>query len=725
MEITERELQAKILKLIRSEELSGAIVHSDDIEHLSAARDENCFASFSIDHMVRESCARAAAHALQGLSMLEVLTEDLNVSATSGEILRPDIVCYNAEQHTLVIFELKKSNQTGRQALTELLAYEQELKNTLPFLSNYDTIFVLISTEWSTLMDHSAASAVAWSGKNLLCLEANLENGKLSLNPRLPKAWRITGSSHFPAESLPTVTICLYDYNPPADGLEHEPQFDIRLLTAVDLIAREGDRIGGHGFLLVWRDHSDVSLTTYNITVCGVSPFAFYKAMRLRNNIQSRDGHLIDALDTVITEFDPNGQSASLYKAMEAGMPLLNECSRPHYEGLHYWETDEEMLRGRAIPLRCDFWGLPGIFARDFIADPAVRKHRKGWLKSSDWRDPRIGIAILRSLLEPDAFHDGHVRCSDCFKLGLALGRDLALRAVRAKNESRDSRVDCLLTWGFYELSALMEEVRLLANAATNVKPPDAPFRIVGDASSDDATFSEPLVQWISTEFLQASAIHTMFFEIGLNATFAYDSSVRRLLPDEWRRKSREDQKNSFVQAYVIVLMVLATSEKDGGLLENDKLLKRTLLQTLSINPSLGIKKAIEEVKKLGVPAVFNGWTALLDLADGHIPPVFHQHSDVAPANPDWNWLKQGIDEMRERGVPFPAVHLQANGALTTGPIGQQGVEAMGDVSDPETEVLFSDHSHGILVVKKTSWAELKAGKHFAVRSSDSPGRDK
>lgn len=161
MMITERQLQRKILKLIRSEELASKIHVPDEITALAERHNENSFVSFSIDHHARLSCARAAAQALSSLTMLEVLTEDLNVSMTNKELLRPDIVCHNAEQETLVIFELKKSGQTGRQALTELLAYEQELKNTLPFLSNYDTVFVLISTEWTTLMDHSAASAVA------------------------------------------------------------------------------------------------------------------------------------------------------------------------------------------------------------------------------------------------------------------------------------------------------------------------------------------------------------------------------------------------------------------------------------------------------------------------------------------------------------------------------------------------------------------------------------
>ena len=225
----------------------------------------------------RSSCAEAASHALSCLFNLDILADDRNVSLTVGQQLRPDVVCFSPENKSLVLFELKKSGQAGREALTELIAYEQELKNHLPFLANYETVFVLVSAEWTTLMDHSAASAVIWSHRQLLCLEAKLtKKNKLVLRPRLPSAWNITGSTQFPTGSLPCVTWCLYD-----DKDTKEPSdLDFRLITALSLIAREGDRIGAHGFALLWRDHSPISQAGYNITICSISPFSFYQFMR-------------------------------------------------------------------------------------------------------------------------------------------------------------------------------------------------------------------------------------------------------------------------------------------------------------------------------------------------------------------------------------------------------------------------------------------------------------
>ena len=38
---------------------------------------------------------------------------------------------------------------------------------------------------------------------------------------------------------------------------------------------------------------------------------------------------------------------------------------------------------------------------------------------------------------------------------------------------------------------------------------------------------------------------------------------------------------------------------------------------------------------------------------------------------------------------------------------------SIGDVDDPETQVLFLNNLSGMEMLLKTSWAELESGKHF------------
>jgi hypothetical protein len=67
-------------------------------------------------------------------------------------MLFPDLVLVSDEDNKIIIVEIKRSNQTAREALTELLAYDHEVKNLLPFLSNFEVLFCIISTDYSTLL---------------------------------------------------------------------------------------------------------------------------------------------------------------------------------------------------------------------------------------------------------------------------------------------------------------------------------------------------------------------------------------------------------------------------------------------------------------------------------------------------------------------------------------------------------------------------------------------
>lgn len=370
---SERTLHRQILQSIRRGELADVIVDKARLEDQDRRATSNQLPEFSIDHLSRLSAVKAGAAVMKALSNLESLTSDQNVSVTPGQVLKPDIVCVNPELQSLVIFELKKASQTGRQAVTELLAYEQEVKNLLPLLSNYDVNFVLISTEWSTLMDHAVASAIAWSGRKILCLDAALVDGNLQLQTRVPEAWRVTGSVDFPPDALASVTICLYEKNAYSgakdreDSQGTETDLDPRIWTALELIAREGDRLGCHGFAVLWRDHLGLSLARYNITVCTVSPFAFYTSSRMRDIIRSDDGRLVAALDKFVRDYDPQGHSEALMATATAAHPILKEVSDPMLEGFSSWERDRLTLSRRAEPLLCEFWGALGDFARAYV----------------------------------------------------------------------------------------------------------------------------------------------------------------------------------------------------------------------------------------------------------------------------------------------------------------------------------------------------------------------
>jgi hypothetical protein len=713
----EAHLQRLMVKAIKAEQLSGLVTDT-----LGEEGPENTvqFPQFSVDHLSRRACISAGRRVLRSFEYLDVLTADQNVSLTAKEVMRPDIVCINVEQQSIVMFELKVAAGAGRQALTELIAYEQELKNTLPFLAEYDVCHVLVSPEWSTLMDHSVASSVTWSGRQILCLQAGLEKGVLTLETRIPEAWKITGSAHFPELALPCVTVCLYDLDAYAqkdatesDGKAAEgsgDELDNRIWTALSVIAREGDRIGGHGFALLWKDTSSISLTSYNITVCGVAPVEFYKNSRLRGTIVADDGRLVAALDRFVRDHDPDGISEGLLHTAQSADILLREVSVPQLEGWSNWATERRSLSSRAIPLLCEFWGALGDYARAYVLNPAVRTHRRNLLSNGigDWRDPRVGLPLIQSFTKPELFNDGDVRCSDGFRLGGILGLD---RLLRLNIQSRDdAQFRARHTWNRIEMMAAIDEVRMLANAAINVDSPESGFTFTEDPLVDDEAEIARFIGWLTESFFTGDPAVIRCFFVGFFGGFAFDAS-RGLLdpepPDEMLNQMADPIANASLAA-LVTAQVLA---KDGPLPE------RAEVAYQHARGALGLKKAFKATDIAGrsTREFFRAWPSVLALADAVFEPVFHRHFPVARGDVDWHWLRQGVREARARGEVSFGVILLGSGQFVTGrtiPAEMGGFAMLND--DPENKVYFLDRSNGIGVLRVVPWADLESGQAYA-----------
>ncbi|GAN95131.1 hypothetical protein Geu3261_0010_067 [Komagataeibacter europaeus NBRC 3261] len=449
----EKEIQNYIVNAIKKENISYIIHDVHCIKKLSKGAGDTQFPHFSVDYISRSSSIHAGNKVLSSLDCMELLTDDDNVSITSREVLRPDIICINSEQNSVILFELKKSGQTGRQALTELLAYEQEIKNILPLLSDYDFNFVLVSAEWTTLMDHAVSSSIVWSGKNILCLTPKKNMEGFYLETRIPDAWKITGSSSFPPEAVSSITICLYDYD--------NDEIDPRILTALDIMAREGDRTKSHGFAILWKDFSGFGLTKYNITVFGISPFSLFAIGFNSKHTSIDNSHLSNKIEEYIKKFDLTGHSNSLTNIATFSYPLLKELSSPHLEGFHTWKEDYEHLKKSSEPILCEFWGALGDYARSYIMNPAIRNYRREILRGGlgNWRDPSVAIPIMNSFMHPNIFKGGRILCSDAFRFGVLFGLDRLLRINIQNNDHPHLRAR--FKWNYIELIAAWEEIRL------------------------------------------------------------------------------------------------------------------------------------------------------------------------------------------------------------------------------------------------------------------------
>jgi hypothetical protein len=717
---SEAVIQELLESAVSDDKICECIKDTARIDELSKRDTDNQFPQFAVDHISRLKAIEAGASVLKSLSMLVLLTGDENISVTSGEILRPDLVCINPERQSVVLFEVKKSSQTGREALTELLAYEQELKNLMPLLSGYDFNFVLISPEWSTLMDHAVSGAIAWSNKKVLCLKPLLnEKEELELETYLPTAWKITGAAHLPEDALPSVTICLYQkdaYTKPNqknisknEGKDEVDSLDVRLLTAMEVMAREGDRLGTHGFALLWRDNWDQSLTCYNITICGIAPMELYKSSRQRGNISDKDGRLVSKLDEYVSFHDPSGHSDSMMKVATSANALLKEISDPMLEGFHFWKHDELSLRRRAMPIMCEFWGVLGEYSRQYLMHPAVRVHRRSTLMNGlgNWRDPEIGLPLMRSFRQPSIFPDGNVRCWDAFQLGRLLGLDRFMRRAIQADDNHDLR--CLFEWNRIELMTAVDEVRLLADAAKNVNAPDKGFKFYSDPLHDDEDEHGRFIRWLLGDFFQDSMAHLPFFLVGYEGSYLFEQRDHGEWLSDVPESLLEQLQPNLHNAFMVVYSHYKQLEDEGGFwgdLEH---------QYEAIKNACQIPDGFQtsDVKSIPASTLVDAWDVLVEASNHLVYPVWHEHAPVAVGNCDWSWLKQGVAEMRGRGEPNPGVILLPNGYFVTGCTTPDMPGLVMQVDDPEEQVLFMDNSNGFGLLRVVSWSDLESGAAY------------
>lgn len=708
---SEAELQALIEDAIENERLAQIVLDNAGLLDAAAKEGKGRLPQYSLDRLCRRAAILAGASVLKSLSSLALLRANKNMSMTQNEVLRPDVVCFNSDREKVVLFELKVSNAAGRQAISELAAYEQEIKNYLPLISEDDVHLVLVSSEWSTLMDHSVSSAVTWGGKQILCLEATKVQGELVLKTRIPQAWQITGTAMFPPEALVTMTLCLYDYKSGIDRKEIS-ELDPRLITALEIMGRTGDALGSHGFAILWRDHMVTSAAPYNVTICCVAPFGLYWAGRTSGAITSSEDDFAETLDILVRDTSPSGHSGSFFAIGNSASQLLKELFTPTWEGASFWADDRETLMTRAEPVMCEFWGSLGLHAIDYVSNPAMRAHRQNLLigNLSDWHDPRVAIPLIDQISGPRMLASGNVRWKDAFQLGFYLGLDRSLRNL-IKTYKDDTSLQCRFLWNNMDVNYALDEVQLLSNSAENVTPPKSAFTFQEDPQIDDADDFEQMVKWMVEEFLMGEPGHVNAFICGLEGAPLFDDQGLRLRLDEAALQTLGEGIIVRVRnATKYVLDGLFAQDQEGSLHPGAKPLFEQLKSQLNIS-AMDLSKNLANVPS---DVLLAAWPTSLTASDFVEYGVLHKQHAVDFSNVDWDWLRQGVVEAHQRGDTDVGIILNANGHLGTGNLNRSSFKLMLRKHDPKIEVMFLDETSIFTSIRIMTWSELKALKSYA-----------
>ncbi|WP_027518483.1 hypothetical protein [Bradyrhizobium sp. WSM1417] len=336
-------------------------------------------------------------YSLESLYVTEVISDDENISLKPGDELYPDFLLYGAETQSLIIVELKNLAGPTRQAGTELGAYAAEVRAYLPFLSDGDTINVVISTQWPVLLRHHILHEIFWMQRNIICLEPLERNGKRRLQVKSVGDFADAEAALEIGEHyIGGYQLCLYD-----DELRGDPAdrnrlgaYKIQMKAAMLALANKGNAQKGHGFAFLWKDEWTESLAPYSITFGNFAPFQSADRFLLALSEDETPTEMQTRWIKIVSEFDPLGHGNSLDEIKEFGCSFLRPFCSPRAEGFTTWATLRKTMLDRGTPIAFQGWGT---FESEFFE--ALRRKYEGGELDTPPDCPGLGLEVVDRLI--------------------------------------------------------------------------------------------------------------------------------------------------------------------------------------------------------------------------------------------------------------------------------------------------------------------------------------
>lgn len=698
----ESEIAKWLVDLIERGALTDAIGDVSSIEAaIESFNQRASIPAFGFDHLSRNANVRAADTVLRNLEPLEIVAVDQSISLTIGEVLRPDLLCFNRETRTLVVFEIKRDKLTERQAVTELAGYEQELRNALPFLGSFDVNFVVVSSQWDTLLEHAVSSLNTWSGKRCLALRVSTDQTPFCLSCLVPDAWHLRGGDGLPAEVLQTIDVYLYE---DFDDFREEKRIPATIFTAINVIARSGDRSESHGFVMLWRDHAGLGKGRWGLTLCGVDPIAMH-AWCSRHGLPIRSSTLTDYLAKHADDF-PARPPSSIFKIAEDSFQVLRDRFDPQFETECAWDTKLSLLRRRALPVHFEFWGVLGDYVRELICHQEVRERYMPFIENNelDWTHPMVAMPMLGSISGDLPFPDGLIRCSDAFEAGVTLGLHETLATIAQQSEEEARKLAALLEWTLIEaMRVAIEMAEIYRTSAQVHEPPPA----LSSAPARRASSVSDLCIWVMEHLIGAeNSVHQEFFALGRwGASYFSD----------WLH---EQEQKTFLSAHAEVLAakmramlieVFADSDAPDSNPASAPALHGFLCQvaTTSTTSETLRLSSLDTIRAVDLLSAFRAHGSRW--LDEVVPAVFHTVAEMPDVVYDWEGMRRSARKIFESGCKWPAVILSQNGKWGLGEVDLRFRTILPPLADPDVEVYFIDLKAAASISVKMTWVELRA----------------
>ncbi|HEX8702403.1 MAG TPA: hypothetical protein VF815_26455, partial [Myxococcaceae bacterium] len=506
---SEKRIQKWIELLARKGKLHQAIAETHEMKSLFSADYEKKHApEFSVDYLIRKKTVKAAQCVLAALENVIVVSATKNISKTPGERLLPDLVLLNKAENAIVLVEIKRSEKTERETVTELLGYEQEIRNQLPFIADASLYLLVVSVDFSGLLDHALSNLIVWGKREILALRVNYSGSKWKLVVHFPSAWEDLRYDGLPSDVITTADIHI-DHKRGTDKISSPEQLvqllkkeKKHILDAVQALVRDLESARSSGFVIAWQDMVDKK-SDWGLTIGIVDPFRL-----LGQANQSRTGKSQTPINKTI-DLLPEGSRTSLdaIRALtKRALTALQSHGDIRFSKVLSWDDRRKRLMGRALPIEVDFWGTLAEHVREYTTNPMIRERVIPEMDAYglSWRSPTIGISLLHQITRNSVFVRGNIGASGLFQLGELLGYSLLIcRNFGILSPKEKLIATASLRWLGFECVAAFREIIFRYTTASDIEqePPRLQIPMDVDPVSSEKSLND-FVRWILEHFI-------------------------------------------------------------------------------------------------------------------------------------------------------------------------------------------------------------------------------
>lgn len=350
IKFTEKEIQEYIWSV--GEDFPNLLADPDDMELISFSDD---LSDVNAKSLIQNKLFNRLSRLYQKLYGMRLIGCEVPLERYSNSTIRADFLAVFPGDTGVAIIELKKSNQTERQAFTELLAYSNHLSTLFPAMTRDDSIYILISPMETRIARDAVIQSLTFDNRNVIALVPFFKDendiATMSLKLWVPKESELTLYSNL-IFSEDNFSVCKlsWEYDPvrwDAGKGESPPDYFIEQFNNLStMAAQQLEESGIHGFTYcsqLWPELSDVLPYTNSLVLVGLNPYSAGVSQFHLKSIGLSCGKSFDPSyrATHISDFIP-----------DLGKGELHELNSDVLEGLQtIWNSQLYRIGKKAIDL--------------------------------------------------------------------------------------------------------------------------------------------------------------------------------------------------------------------------------------------------------------------------------------------------------------------------------------------------------------------------------------